>query len=64
MRAKPWDTLTELVAQAVDELGVLAADRRRKEPTEVERPGWLRPKGASGMDRAFAVLLATSNVIT
>ncbi|MFE7072555.1 hypothetical protein ACFU96_20990 [Streptomyces sp. NPDC057620] len=33
-----WTKITELLALVVEEIGLLAADRRREEPTTVVRP--------------------------
>jgi hypothetical protein len=34
-----WGVTEELLAQLIEEVSVLTADRRRKEPREVPRPG-------------------------
>lgn len=34
----PWGYVEELLAQLIEEVSVLTADRRRKEPREVRRP--------------------------
>lgn len=34
-----WGYIEELLAQVIEEVSVLAADRRRKEPRAVPRPG-------------------------
>ncbi|MET8006186.1 hypothetical protein [Nonomuraea glycinis] len=63
----------ELVALAVEEVGLLAAEHRRKKPLKVPRPGHFMnavkgnrrqmrtggDTGGSGMDRAFNTMLAT-----
>ncbi|MEU4513188.1 hypothetical protein AB0G05_27140 [Nonomuraea wenchangensis] len=62
----------ELLAEAVEEIGVLAADHRRKKPIKINRPKHLRRGsgrsgrgqqdggGQSGFDRAFAMLLGST----
>ncbi|SDH68962.1 hypothetical protein SAMN05421505_12090 [Sinosporangium album] len=68
-RAQPWDATHELLAQLIEEVGILAADHRRKKPREVPRPAYMRrgrrrrPAGGSGgggMDHAFGVMLSTT----
>jgi hypothetical protein len=47
----------------VEEVSILAADHRRKEPREVPRPGHVQPGGAVYADpykRGIAMLAATS----
>lgn len=34
----PWGWAEELLAQVIEEVSVLAADKRRKEPRQVKRP--------------------------
>jgi hypothetical protein len=34
----PWGQVEELLAQIVEEVSVLAADHRRKEPRQIPRP--------------------------
>ncbi|TMR13822.1 hypothetical protein ETD86_30115 [Nonomuraea turkmeniaca] len=68
-RADPWDRKDELLAQLGEEIGVLAADHRRKKPRTFRRPDWVKKAsragaGQSGMDRAFAVMAATAQTIT
>ncbi|MBG0818255.1 hypothetical protein [Planomonospora sp. ID82291] len=51
-----------------DEIGVMAADHRRKKPHTFRRPAWVKNAsgaagGRSGMDRAFAIMAASANVI-
>jgi hypothetical protein len=67
----------ELVALAVEEVGLLAAEHRRKKPLKVPRPAHfmnamkrsgrqMRTGGdasGSGMDKAFNMMLATSRGI-
>jgi hypothetical protein len=36
-----WGATHELLAQVVEEVSVLASDRRRKKPREIERPAYL-----------------------
>ncbi|MBE1566550.1 MULTISPECIES: hypothetical protein [Nonomuraea] len=45
---------------------MLAAEHRRPKPRDVKRPGWVTGSsgGKTGMDRAFAVMQSTANVIT
>jgi hypothetical protein len=38
-RDKAWPISTELLAQLIEEVGVLAAEHRRKKPRQVPRPG-------------------------
>ncbi|WP_435059872.1 hypothetical protein [Streptomyces sp. bgisy060] len=40
-----WTKQTELLAQLIEEVSILAADRRREEPTSVPRP--YKPAGAA-----------------
>lgn len=56
-----WGTDTELLAQVVELMSVLASDHRTRKPVEVPRPAWVRaPKrmrtrgGNGGPDPAFA----------
>ncbi|MEU6713040.1 hypothetical protein ABZ897_16280 [Nonomuraea sp. NPDC046802] len=53
----------------MEEIGVLAADHRRKKPIKINRPKHVRrgsgqargrQDGASGIDRAFNVLLGST----
>lgn len=40
-RLQQWDTQTELLAQVVEVVSVLASDHRFREPRKVPRPPWL-----------------------
>lgn len=63
-RADPWPRDYELLSQILEELAVLAAERRRPKPREVKRPKWVTGKSVkTGMDRAFGVMLSTANTI-
>ncbi|GAA3614588.1 hypothetical protein GCM10022419_119730 [Nonomuraea rosea] len=67
-RADSRDRKDELLAQLGEEIGVLAADHRRKKPRTFHRPDWVKKAsrtgaGQSGMDRAFAVMAATAQTI-
>jgi hypothetical protein len=54
----------------VEEIGVLSADHRRKKPIKINRPGHVKrgggrsargqEGGASGIDRAFNMLLGST----
>lgn len=48
-----WELLHELLATILEEVSILAADRRRKKPLEVPRPGWFRAK-ATGRNPGVA----------
>lgn len=49
-----WTIETELLARAVDELGLLAAERRHKTPPKpVQRPAWV-----TGQTRGLRSILA------
>ncbi|TMR93290.1 hypothetical protein [Nonomuraea basaltis] len=59
----------ELLAEAVEEIGVLAADHRRKKPIKINRPTHVkrssgRPErgqqGGGGIDRAINMLMAST----
>ena len=47
-----WGYVEELLAQVIEEVSVLSADRRRKEPRQLPRPGQKkatsRPSGNAG----------------
>jgi hypothetical protein len=66
----PWGVTEELLAQLVEEVSVLAADRRRKDPITIPRPGQptVAPAGISGtastgvQARGMAGLLAAAEV--
>ncbi|MFI9078805.1 hypothetical protein ACIGW8_20400 [Streptomyces sioyaensis] len=45
-----WTKVLELLALIVDEVGILAADKRREEPTHVIRP--LRSRDGAGRQRS------------
>ncbi|MBG0819025.1 hypothetical protein [Planomonospora sp. ID82291] len=64
-RADPWPREYELLTQILEEVAVLAAEQRRPKMREVKRPEWVTGKtgGRAGMDRAFAMMAATANVI-
>ncbi|MFB8235529.1 hypothetical protein ACFC58_03165 [Kitasatospora purpeofusca] len=63
--ADRWGVTQELLAQAVELISVVAAERRLSKPVELPRPAHLRadvphPDGADGMARAVAVLRRTT----
>lgn len=63
---RDWTTDTELLAQLVEEVSILAAERRRKSPREVPRPKHLREayaKRGGDIKRAVSVLKATSRTV-
>ncbi|MFD9948748.1 hypothetical protein ACFWYW_47145 [Nonomuraea sp. NPDC059023] len=48
-----------------EELSILVADYRRKKPITAQRPTWVTgPPGKSGIDRAFAIMQATTLTIS
>ncbi|MFB4282320.1 MULTISPECIES: hypothetical protein [unclassified Nonomuraea] len=47
----------------MEEIAVLAADRRRPKPREARRPDWIGGKGKKGIDRAFGIMASTANTI-
>ncbi|QSI49999.1 hypothetical protein [Thermobispora bispora] len=65
-----------MIANLLEVVSVMAAERRIRKPVEVPRPAWFKHGGAGrpregrasasrrGMDHAFNVLLSTSRVIT
>ncbi|MGW4891056.1 hypothetical protein ACWEQL_02135 [Kitasatospora sp. NPDC004240] len=60
-----WGLTQELLAQAVELISVLAAERRLRKPVELPRPAHLRAShthdaGADKMARAVAVLRGTT----
>lgn len=62
--AKDWTMDTELLAQLIEEVSILAADFRRKKPREVDRPDSARGlvPGASPYSSAIARMAATARV--
>lgn len=50
-----WTTETELLACLVEEVSVLAADRRRKKPLEIPRPGTVNQARDRGTAKARGV---------
>ena len=59
--SRSWTVEHELLAQLIEEVSVLAADRRRKKPREVPRPAHLkRDREKAGVKKAIAVMKATS----
>lgn len=65
-RADPWPRPYEIWTQILEELAVLAADRRRPKPREAKRPQWVmgKTKAKAGMDRAFGIMMATTKPVT
>jgi hypothetical protein len=55
---KEWPVLAELLAQVIEEVSILAADKRRKEPRSIERPDHVRSTG--GVAAAMRTLRATA----
>ncbi|MFG6197717.1 hypothetical protein [Nonomuraea sp. JJY05] len=51
------------MTQILEEIAVLAADRRRSKPREARRPEWVTGKAKKGIDRAFGIMMATANTI-
>lgn len=55
-KQEPWDIPTELAAQTLEVLSVMASEKALKEPMTVPRPEHLRPggskQGSSATDRA------------
>lgn len=45
----PWGWVEELLAQVIEEVSVLAADRRRKEPKKVKRPFLTSDESSGGL---------------
>ncbi|WP_043637085.1 hypothetical protein [Nonomuraea candida] len=62
-RADPWPRHYEIMTQILEEVAVLAADRRRPKPREARRPEWVTGKAKKGIDRAFGIMAATANPI-
>lgn len=62
--AKEWSVSTELLAQLIEEVSILAAERRRKQPREVPRPAHLRKRARQphgvGIKHAVGVLKANA----
>lgn len=58
-----WTLNTELLAQLIEEVSVLAADMRRKKPRKVPRPAHLTGDGSSGVKRVVSVLKATQRSV-
>jgi hypothetical protein len=61
-----WTTEMELLAQVIEEVSVLAADHRRKEPRLVPRPGHVQRGGGTHADpykRGVAMLAATTRQV-
>ncbi len=59
-----WPADTELLAQLVEEVSVLAADHRRKKPRQIRRPAFVtaRPRKSygEGIKHAIGVLRANA----
>jgi hypothetical protein len=58
---KEWTTDTELLAQLIEEVSVLAADMRRKTPVKIERPNHLSGEESSAR-KAMRMLASTARV--
>lgn len=65
-----WTVETELLAQLIEEVSVLAADMRRKKPREVPRPKHLRSNRTGGTAdpheatrKGIAVLASTRKAV-
>jgi hypothetical protein len=54
-----WTLTVELLAQLIEEVSVLAADHRRKQPREVPRPDHMT-NDRGGIKHAVNVLKATA----
>lgn len=55
-----WGVLEELMAQLVEEVSVLVADRRRKDPRTIERP-WEKRKDKTGLTKNGDAVKATGH---
>lgn len=60
-QSKEWSIDTELLAQLIEEVSILAAEQRRRKPREVRRPDFLRRNSAGKRGMAHAVNVLTSN---
>jgi len=58
-RYEPWSPTEELLAQLIEEVSIVASERRRKAPREVHRPG--TPRRPSAPTPAAAAAAANPN---
>ncbi|MCC9309140.1 hypothetical protein LN042_18975 [Kitasatospora sp. RB6PN24] len=59
-----WGLTQELLAQLVEVVSVVAAERRLKQPVDLPRPAHLRPAASeAGMGRAVGVLRGSTRKV-
>jgi hypothetical protein len=65
MQERSWTISTELLAQLVEEVSILAADHRRKKPREVPRPDHLKRRKirAEDVDGSASVAPAVATLM-
>lgn len=53
---REWPVEVELLAQLIEEVSILVAERRRRRPREVPRPDYLKRSHGAGIAHAIGVL--------